>query len=307
MKRTLEDLLITRAPDEGGAAVADADVDTGDGEDGGADPQIEAAWKEINDQKAELGRKAKELEDRDRQLWDKVTTSKAEPAKPKPNPKQKISETLDRLENLDLVENADAAKQLAADLRDVFTELDAAQQSALRDVEQRLEGRATKAERVRAANERNDRLFDSELSRIQDELGIKLNAKQTAEVKETWQGMISARFGSLDRDGNYLYKPESVAAAIRANDSTFELIRNKENGKARSDGLQARRRGEDATRSTARNARRQTAKGDDDFYRRYEETNAELRAGTITPQEAATRFSSEELKRISSERRGARR
>lgn len=298
-----EDRYITYAPDEEGGAVAEAPPEDWSPED------REAAWKEINDQKADIGRAKAEAERaRDEQI-DRLAriaesrTPAQEETPPPPERSKALDDKLSQLENLDIVGDEQAAKKLAGDLREAFDSLRQDQQAQLKQLERSLEGRLTARERTDQIEKRNDLMRGTTISDLEEQFGIELSKDEKERVVRISKQKIGQDYGKMDRSGNWIYDKKSVVDAFRS--EMFDKIQTVNSAKSRNDGLQARLRGEEASRSTGR-SRRQARTGDEAFYQRYENTNRELEAGAINEAEAAARFTPDELRRITTERRGSR-
>jgi hypothetical protein len=172
-------------------------------------------------------------------------------------------------------------------------------ETKLRTTTATLEQREARERARQTADQHNRTVFEKRLNSEYADIVERLNDDQREEVFEAMKTQIGKDVGSLGPDGQWRWNERAVDNAIWMAEPTRKLMRARETANARVDGLTARRRGEEASRSTPSRVQRRTASSSDDaLAAKYESVMGQLQAGQLTPQEAVSRFSAEERRKI---------
>ena len=234
--------------------------------------QVQADRQRVAEQEARLAQERTQLYSTLDTLVNKVG-SESEPEAPK----RQLPSYLDALKGIDLVSDSEAASKLAQNIERTSVEREAAIRAELREENQRnlaaleakfgktLEGKVAEVQQqaevkltrhtaAEQAETRNERVFRETLdSKLAD---LNLTADEITAIKQKALTTYSDTGGQWDANaGVWLTSDRGILEAARSIDSVFDKMRAADRVGARRDGLQARVRGEDASRSTPNRSR----------------------------------------------------
>lgn len=230
--------------------------------------QVQAERQRIAEQEARLAQERTQLYTTLDTLVNKVG-SESEPE----TPRRQAPSYIDALKGIDFVSDAEAATKLAQGLEKAQAERDAVMQEQyeqriaqleakmqktlegkVAEVQQQAEVKLTRHTAAEEAQARNERVFRETLdSKLAD---YNLTAEEIGHIKQKALTTYSDTGGQWDANaGVWLTSERGILEAARSIDSVFDKMRAADRVGARRDGLQARLRGEDASRSTPNRSR----------------------------------------------------
>lgn len=223
---------------------------------------------------------------------------------------------VDRLTNALAQSNKKIAEAAAADNRksmEFFAEKSAGLETQLAALARKQDETAattqvqlTRRDAAAAADERNDRVLQQVL---QKDTYAKLNLTpaEVEAIKTKRQGLLSAEYGEYDSGSQrWLWNDQATEDAIRLVPTVRAKMEALSSASARNDGLGARLRGGEASRSTPLRGRPPTSNSNEDFNAKLQEIAAGLESGQISSQDALSMLpTKEERQRFMDMRRRA--
>jgi len=144
----------------------------------------------------------------------------------------------------------------------------------------------TRRDAAAAADERNDRVLQQVL---QKDTYAKLNLTpaEVEAIKTKRQGLLSAEYGEYDSGSQrWLWNDQATEDAIRLVPTVRAKMEALSSAGARNDGLSARLRGGEASRSTPLRGRPPASNSSEDFNAKLQEIAAGLESGQLSSQDA---------------------
>lgn len=234
--------------------------------------QVQADRQRLAEQEAQIAKERTQLYSTLDTLVSRVGSESAPEA-----PKRQLPSYLDALKGIDFVSDDQASTKLAQNLERTQAEREAAIREELRqenaqnlanleakfskslegkvaEVQQQAEVKLTRHTAAEEAQTRNERVFRETLdAKLAD---YNLSAEEISAIKQKALTTYSDTGGQWDANaGVWLTSERGILEAARSIDSVFDKMRAADRVGARRDGLQARLRGEDASRSTPNRSR----------------------------------------------------
>lgn len=295
--------------------------------------ELKAERRQLADQQERLFQVLDKANDR---MAQQPSATAAEPAV-EPAPKLSVydalkenEQTIAGLEGLDFVGDAGAVKRLQLTLAQnqrKLAEAAAADNQAMvqrfqnetNDLKQQLANLArrqeesaattqvqlTRRDAAAAADERNDRVLQQVL---QKDTYAKLNLTpaEVEAIKTKRQGLLSAEYGEYDSGSQrWLWNDQATEDAIRLVPTVRAKMEALSSAGARNDGLSARLRGGEASRSTPLRGRPPASNTGEDFNAKLQEIAAGMENGQLSSQEALDMLTPEERQRFKDMRRNS--
>lgn len=232
----------------------------------------------------------------------KRTGSESEPEPPK----RTVPSYVEALKGIDFVSDSEAPLKLAQSLEKAQAERDEAQRreherqiaqlraefqesqkKAVAEVQQQTEVKLTRHTAAEEAHARNNRVFQETLNGPLAELP--LTDQEINQIKQKALTTYSDDGGVWDGPaGVWLPNERGILEAARTVDTVFDKMRAADRAAAKTDGLRARLRGEDASRSTPNRSRPAFGGEPDDsnLVSQWELLNRRLQGNYITPEAA---------------------